>query len=128
MFRHYFITGYKLIILQLLILSVVAGFSVFKNGWHVFVSVLLGGSAWIIPSLYFVHKLFKSKATRDSLTLLKDFLLGEGVKLLLSVGLITVIIIFVPIETIGFISGYIAAISAAFLMPFVLLKKTKNDK
>lgn len=118
MFRHHLAIGYKLIITQLLLLSVVAGVALFVSGWRGFVSVLLGGSAWIIPSLYFVRKLFKSKTIRDSQTLLKDFLLGEGVKLLLSAVLIVLILVFVSIKTLSFLSGYVAVITASFLMPF----------
>lgn len=117
MFRHHLAVGYKLIIAQLILLSIVAGISFFVGDWRSLFSVLLGGSAWIIPSLYFVRKLFKPKTIRDSQTLLKDFLLGEGVKLLLSFGLIVFILFFVSIKTPSFLSGYVAAITASFLMP-----------
>lgn len=123
MFRHHLIIGYKLIILQMLMVFVVASISVFISDWRGFVSVLLGGIAWVIPNLYFVHKLFKPKNIRDPQTLFKDFFLGEGIKLLFSAILIIFIIFLVPIKITGFLSGYIAAVAASFLMPFLKSKK-----
>ncbi|CAL7963356.1 ATP synthase protein I [Gammaproteobacteria bacterium] len=130
MFRHLLLTGYKLIILQFILLSIVAGVSIFVSDWRGFISVLLGGGAWIVPSLYFVRKLFKSNM-RDAQVLLKDFLCGEGIKLLLSAGLIIFIVFFVSIKTGAFLSGYIATIAASFFMPFWLspccIDTVKND-
>jgi|GEM_PF-1620054 ATP synthase protein I len=118
MFKHHLAIGYKLIITQLILLSIAAGVALFISDWRGFISVLLGGGAWIIPSLYFVHKLFKPETVRDLQALSKDFLLGEGVKLLLSAVLIVFILFFVSIKTLSFLSGYVAAITASFLMPF----------
>lgn len=118
MFRHHLRIGYKLIILQLILLSIVAGIFVFIKDWTYFVSVLLGGSAWIIPNLYFVRKLFKPKTIRNSQDLLKDFFLGEGIKLLLSAGLIILIMLLFTVKPTAFLSGYIATVMAVFLPPF----------
>jgi F0F1-type ATP synthase assembly protein I len=127
MFRHLLMTGYKLIVLQLIFLSIVAGASVFISDRRGFISVLLGGSAWIVPSLYFVHKLFKP-GTRDAQTLLKDFLCCEGIKLLLSAGLITFIVFFISIKAGAFLSGYIATIAASFFVPFWLFHRYCDKK
>lgn len=112
--------------LQLFLLGIVALIAILTGPWHNAISVLLGGSAWIIPNLYFVRKLFKPKTTRDSHALLKDFFLGEGIKLLSSVGLIAIIVCFIPVKTMSFISGYIAAIAASFFMPLLFIKKTQK--
>ena len=131
MFRYSLYIGYKLITLQLVLLGIVAGFFVFMSDWRGFISVLFGGSAWIIPSLYFVRKLFKPKNVRDAQALLKDFLCGEGIKLLLSAGLIILIIYFVSIKKGAFLSGYVTTIAASFFMPFFGLShsvsKVKDD-
>ena len=130
MFRHLLLMRYKLIVLQLILLSIVAGVSIFISDWYSFVSVLLGGSAWIVPNLYFVRKLFKLN-TCDAQILLKDFLCGEGIKLLLSTGLIIFIVFFISIKTGAFLSGYIATVAASFFMPFWLFPRyvnaVKND-
>ena len=121
--------GYKLIVLQLILLSVVAG--IFISDWRGFASVLLGGSAWIIPSLYFVRRLFKP-GVYDARALLKGFFYGEGIKLLLSAGLVAFIAFFFSIKTGAFLSGYVATITASFFMPFWLSPRyvdvVKNDE
>jgi ATP synthase protein I len=119
MLRNHLLAGYKLIILQLILLSIVIGIFGFANNWLGAFSSLLGGVAWIIPSLYFVRKLFNSKKNKDSQALAKAFIIGEGVKLLLSIGLAALTIIFLNVSTGAFLSGYTAAIAASFLMPFL---------
>ena len=118
MLQKYLATGYKLIFTQLVLLAILALSILFIQGLLGFTSVLLGGCAWIIPNLYFVHKLFKNKTTLDAQTLLKSFFIAEGVKLLSSIGLIIVFVLFFNIETWAFLCGYIAAIAASFLVPF----------
>jgi ATP synthase protein I len=118
MFQNYLISGYKLIGLQLLLLSIVSGIFIFIHDWRGFFSALSGGSAWIIPNLYFIHKLFKPKTNRDPQALAKSFLWGEGMKLLLSAGLIIIIMWLFEVKTTAFILGYVAAIGAIFLTPF----------
>jgi len=92
------------ITLQMVLLSITSAIYI-----RDFTSVLLGGSAWIIPSLCFIWIIARNP---------KKFFFGEAVKLLLSAGLIICIISFIHIKTLSFLSGYIAAVSAAFLMPF----------
>ena len=120
--------GYRLIVMQLVLLGIVAGIFVFIYDWYSVASVLLGGCAWIVPSLYFVRKLFKPKINRDSQALLKDFLLGEGIKLLLSAGLITLILLFCAIKTGAFLSGYGAAVAASFFTPLLGIVPFKKVK
>jgi ATP synthase protein I len=117
MFRNHLLTGYKLIIWQLILLSIVAVFFIYKNNWHSLTSAVLGGSAWILPSLYFVHRLFNSKKNKNAQDLAKAFVTGEGMKLLLSIGLVALSAAFLNIKTGAFLSGYVAAIMASFLMP-----------
>ena len=100
-------------------LGIVAGIYIFTDTWRGFVSVVLGGSAWIIPSMYFSHKLFNQKTILNLHALLKNFLLGEGVKLLLSAGLIILFIFIFPVQTKSFLVGYIATIAASFFMLFL---------
>jgi ATP synthase protein I len=128
MLQQYLAVGYRLIIAQLILLSVVAGFFIAADDRLGFISVLLGGSAWIIPSLYFVHKLFKARTNWNAQALLKAFLMGEGIKFLLSIGLIISIVLFVTIKTWAFLCGYIAVIAASLLMPFWYIGiKVKHD-
>ena len=125
MLRNFLLAGYRLIIIQLILLGITAGVFAFVSGWHSSVSALLGGSAWIIPNLYFIRKLFKPKAKRTPQTMANDFFWGEGIKLLLSAGLIIIILLTFTIKVWGVLSGYVAAIATSFLLP--LLYKTKKQ-
>lgn len=118
MFRRSLLVGYKLIILQSGMLSIVAGIMFATKGWSDFVAALLGGCAWIFPSLYFVHKVFTPKVKHDIKTLYKDFFWGEGLKLLLSAGLIILFKLLLPLKLGAFLLGYIVVVAASFLLPF----------
>ncbi len=114
---------YRLIVLQLILLSIVTGIFAWINNWHDAVSVLLGGSAWAVPSLYFVRKFLKTKTIHDPQKMLNNFLLGEGIKLLLSAGLIILILLTVTVNSLGFLSGYITVIATTHLLPFLYKNK-----
>jgi F0F1-type ATP synthase assembly protein I len=123
MLRDDLTDAYGLILLQLILILLLAlGFG-FYGGKREFGSVLLGGCVWLLPSIYFVRKLFAAKVQRNPQTLLKDFLVGELFKLLFSAGLIILVLYFIKIEVIAFISGYLAAITASFLLPLLYIKK-----
>ena len=130
MLKSYLSVGYKLVIMQFIFTSIAAAIYIFIGNWYDFTSVLFGGSAWIIPSLCFIYKLFKSKDNKNSQVLMRNFIIGEMAKLLLSAVLIIIITIFFHTKTVSFLSGYIAAISASFFMPFCApcYIKNKNDK
>lgn len=123
MYKKLLITGYKLIILQLILLIVVSMLFGIFGTWHNIPSVILGGMAWIIPNVYFVAKVFKNKNNTDTSFIAKNFIIGEGIKLLLSIILIILIILLIPITKAAFLSGYIATIAAIFAMPFLIAKK-----
>lgn len=123
MYKRLLITGYKLIILQLILLIAVGILFGVLGTWNNFPSVILGGSAWIIPNIYFVLKVFKNKNNTDASSIAKNFMIGESIKLLLSVILIILIVLLIPITKIAFLGGYIATIVATFATPFLIAKK-----
>lgn len=112
----------KLIFLQISIVVVLAilwwGFKDIKYSY----SALLGGMACIFPSWYFIHKFFKNRQ-RSPQTILKDFYVGEMLKLFLSVVLLVLIVKYIPVHLLAVITGYIAACLAVWGMPFLLIKQ-----
>lgn len=122
MYQKLFATGIKLIILQLILLLIVSLLFGIFDAWYNIPSVILGGSAWVIPSWYFVVKVGKKDHGHSASAIIKSFAIGEGIKLLLSIILIIAIILLIPIVTIAFLSGYIAAITAALVLPFLMAK------
>jgi F0F1-type ATP synthase assembly protein I len=100
---------------QLVLLGVVAAGFIFIKGWPGFTSVLLGGSAWFIPNLYFLGKIRQIRVTFDNQKMLKEFFYGELIKLLLSFSMVTVIFLVCNIDRISFLSGYIFMVVVSFL-------------
>lgn len=123
MYKKLLIIGYKLIILQLILLIIVSVLFGIFDTWHNFLSVILGGMAWIIPNIYLVIRILKNKNNADMSSVTKDFIISECIKLLLSAILIILIVLLIPITKIAFLSGYIAVIIAAFAVPFLIVKK-----
>lgn len=105
------------ILLQLFALTIMALIFAFINGWLGFKSVILGGSAWIIPNLYFICKMQQKKIAYKHYELLKVFFLYEAIKLLLSFSIILLILALFTINKLGFLSGYVIIILTSFLMP-----------
>jgi len=123
MYKQLLITGYKLIILQLILLIAVSALFGIFGTWRNILSVTLGGMAWIIPNVYLVTRIFKNKSCTDASSITKNFIIGESIKLLLSMILIILIVLLIPITKVAFLSGYITAIAAIFAMPFLITKK-----
>ncbi len=89
-------------------------FWIFKNikaGY----SVILGGLACVIPSIYFVRKVFSSD-TRSPQKIVFDFYLAEFIKLFLSAILLVLIFKFLPINLVPLVIGYIGGYLAIWLM------------
>ena len=110
---------HSLIIKQLFLLGVFVLFAlgfVFIRGWFGFKSVLLGGSAWFIPGLYFLWKMQEVNSAFDNKKMLKTFFLSEMIKLSLSFGMVALILLTCVVDRIGFLSGYIVMMLISFLM------------
>ncbi len=121
MLQPYRRQAYKLVLLQIaVVLGLFVGWWLFKDikaGY----SALLGGLACVIPSLYFVKKLFSSKE-RSMKKIMFDFYIGEFSKLLLSAVLLVLIFKYLPVKLIPLITGFIGAYMAIWLAPLVLLR------
>ena len=100
---------------QLVLFGIVASGFVFIKGWFGFASFLLGGSAWFIPSLYFLRKIRQIRVTFDSQKMLKGFFYSEVIKLLLSFSMVTLIFLTCNIDRMSFLSGYIFMVAVSFL-------------
>jgi len=90
----------------------------FRAGW----SAILGGLACILPSWYFMCKLFGNGGSRSvhlsSKQIIKNFYVGELIKLLLSVIMLVVIIKYFPVDLVPVICGYIGGYLSIWLVCF----------
>lgn len=113
------VTAYRLVGLQAMVIVVVA------LGWWIKgiiegLSVLLGGTAYLLPSLYFAHRLFTITSPIIGKRLMVNFYVGELIKLILSVGLVVVIILYIPVPIVPFIMGFVGAQFGFWLAPLVI--------
>lgn len=83
-------------------------------------SALLGGTACVLPSLYFARRFFASADSMAARRILTAFYLGELVKLALSAGLVAVIILFVPVSIAPFMVGFVGAQFGFWLGPAIV--------
>ena len=111
---------YQLVGLQTMIVVVVAALGWWIKGVIEGLSVLLGGSAYLLPNLYFGHHLFAITSSQVVKRLVINFYLGELIKLTLSVGLVIVIILYVPISIMLFVMGFVGAQFGFWLAPLVI--------
>lgn len=112
MYRYFY-----LILLQVILLSSTAFGFTFIHGWMGFKSVLLGGSAWFIPSTHFLWRIQKIKLTFGDIKLLKYFFSSEIIKLLLSFGMVTLILLTCYVDKESFLSGYIIMVLISLIIP-----------
>ncbi|MDR1057089.1 MAG: ATP synthase subunit I [Coxiellaceae bacterium] len=104
---------------QLIFLGIVTLVFIFISGWSSAQSVLLGGSAWIIPHWYFVWKVGRIKTIFNVRRMLKSFLFNELMKLILSFSIIILVLLTLSIDMIGFIVGYFAMVLLSSLSFFM---------
>lgn len=109
-------TAYRLVGLQALVVVVIAVCWVFA-GLREAGSTILGGAACVIPSLYFARKLFATTSAREAKRIIRAFYVGELVKLGLSVLMVVLILKFIAVAIVPFITGFVGAQFGFWLAP-----------
>lgn len=116
---------FKAFAMQSSIALVLAVAFLLLQGRVAFFSVILGAVAWLLPSIYFIRKLFiiRQNQGMTAQKLLSNFYIGEVIKLILSGILIVIFLRFIPVLVLSFFSGYIIAVLSFWVLPIFLLKK-----
>jgi|GEM_PF-6745536 len=123
------ITAYKILCIQTgLVLLLAIFWWCYQNvaaAW----SATLGGVAWIVPNIYFVHKCFtmptpssiarRRKSQVWSQAIVGRFYFAEFIKFLSSVVFIVLFVKLLPLKLFPFLSGYIAAVLTIWSMLYV---------
>lgn len=112
-------TAYRLVGLQAVVVLVIAACWLL-GGMLEALSALLGGAACVIPSLYFARRLFATTNAREAKKIIRAFYLGELVKLGLSVVMLVLIIMFIRVTIVPFITGFIGAQFGFWLAPMMI--------
>jgi len=112
----------RIVYLQLLIIILVAIIWLYSSGKPAALSVLLGGIAWLIPTYFFIKKVFTSRQSRSASKITSDFFLAEVLKLFLSGVLIVCFLRIFSVFLLPFLLGYIGAVFVGFLTPLIYTK------
>jgi ATP synthase protein I len=111
--------AYNVLIFQLAIILLLAAivllFKDLRSGW----SVLLGGLAYLIPSIFLITKFFSAKKHHTPSKVLTDFYSGELIKLGFSFILLILLFKFIPVKIILVLIGYGAAGLSLLFLPAV---------
>ena len=72
-------------------------------------SFFIGGIAWILPNLYFAHKVFIEMRPQQSRQIVRNFYLGEFSKIVLTGIIFIVSVKLLPLSIVSFLTGFIFA-------------------
>lgn len=113
------LVAYRLVGLQAIVIIVVALLWWIKGSGGG-LSVLLGGMACLLPSLYFACFLFDTTSLQAVKRFMINFYVGELIKLILNAGLVIITILYVPVSIVSFIIGFVGAQFGFWLAPLVI--------
>lgn len=103
--------NYKTIGIELFIIFVFATIWFYFSGIFAFLSVFCGGLCWMIPNTYFIYRSRAIAHPKNAKNMLRDFLVSEVLKLVISAVLIVISIkFFTKIMVLQFLNGYIIAV------------------
>lgn len=108
-----------LIYSQMILVIVVACCWLFNQEKIAFWSALLGGLAWIAPSIYFVIRCMKVQFILQPQKLMRRFFRAEFVKFLLSGALIILFVSIFAVQPIPFLTGFSAAVIAPIILTLI---------
>lgn len=106
----------KIIGIELLIILSFAVIWYYFSGIFAFFSVFCGSMCWMIPNTYFIYRSIIIAHPKNAKNMLRDFLISEALKLVLSAVLIAVSLkFFTKIIMLPFLNGYIIAVFMGLL-------------
>ena len=109
----------KIIAIQLLVtLLIVAVSAIFSNAQAAY-SALIGGGVSTLATLYFASQVFSVRIGSPAAKIARAFYLGELVKLLLTVVLLSIALLWLNVSPLPLLLAYMAALMAYWLaLPF----------
>ena len=109
----------KIIIIQLLVTLLVAIVSFAFNSLQAAYSALVGGGISIVATLYFASKVFAVRIGAPAAKIARAFYVGEVVKMLLTVVLLSIALLWFDVSPLPLLLAYMAALMAYWLaLPF----------
>lgn len=112
----YRLIGYQVITMGIVALIVGLGADV-----RVASSFMLAGLICALVNLYFTWQVFCWQSVRFAKRIFLAFYLGEGLKLLMMSVLFVVSVMYIPVDLMAFIFGFIASVLFFWMAPFWVL-------
>ena len=111
----------KIIAIQLLLTLLVVVVSFALGGAKSAYSALIGGGVSILVTLYFAKQVFAVRPGAPAAQVARAFFLGETIKLLLTVALLSAALFWLDVAPLPLLLAYGAALMASWLaLPFTL--------
>ncbi len=106
-------------LIQLLVTLTGAGISLAFSGTQAAYSALVGGGVSALVTLYFASQVFSVRVGSPAAKIARAFYLGEVVKLLLTVVLLSIALLWLNVSPLPLLLAYMAALMAYWLaLPF----------
>ena len=108
-----------ILLIQLLVTLTGAGISLAFSGTQAAYSALVGGGVSALVTLYFASQVFSVRVGSPAAKIARTFYLGEVVKLLLTVVLLSIALLWLNVSPLPLLLAYMAALMAYWLaLPF----------
>lgn len=117
-----------LLILQFILTAVIALLLLCLYGSREATSALLGGLVALLPSALFAKKLFAHQGARAAKQIVRNFYLGEALKIMTSVALFALVFLFYEVNPLAFFVTYIVVVMTIWFAPLVLTNKHNGPK
>ncbi|HAS84402.1 MAG TPA: F0F1 ATP synthase assembly protein I [Verrucomicrobia bacterium] len=109
----------KIIAIQLLVTLLIAMISLLLSDVHAAYSAVVGGGISTIVTLYFASKVFSARIGSPAARIARAFYIGEVVKLLLTILLLSIALLWLHVSPLPLLLAYMAALLAYWLaLPF----------
>ncbi|MDQ5910235.1 MAG: synthase protein [Pseudomonadota bacterium] len=109
----------KIIAIQLLVTLLIAIISLLLSDVHAAYSAVVGGGISTIVTLYFASKVFSARIGSPAAKIARAFYIGEVVKLLLTILLFSIALLWLHVSPLPLLLAYMAALLAYWLaLPF----------
>ncbi|MFO1371077.1 MAG: ATP synthase subunit I [Candidatus Competibacteraceae bacterium] len=109
----------KILAIQLLVTLLIVAASFALGGGQAAYSALIGGSICVFVTLYFASKVFSVRIGSPAAKIARAFYMGEVVKLLLTVALLSIAFLWLNVSPLPLLLAYMAALMAYWLaLPF----------
>ena len=108
-----------ILLIQLLVTLSAAVISLVFGGARAAYSALIGGGVSTLVTLYFASQVFSVRIGAPAAKIARAFYLGEVIKLLLTVVLLTIALLWLDVSPLPLLLAYMAALMAYWLaLPF----------